>query len=270
MENPTATAVPPEPEIVVSNVVVEETLVPFRATVISTETESISEQFARCMIEGTKLAARIMSIVQLGVRTQEDYDDAAAELKLARAYLQTTGDLCEPVRNITYSLYNRVLSTKKMLQMPVEEQLKPLTNAILTFEREQEELRQREERRLAEEQRKAEENRKLESAAAAEAAGMDEQSVNEILEAPSTTPTPAASPTFQRAASVSRREAWCAEVTDLWALVKAAAKDKRLLPLLEANMPALNAQARSLKQALAIPGVRAVDKGSVAVRGART
>ncbi len=82
-----------------------------------------------------------------------------------------------------------------------------------------------------------------------------------ILTAPSTAPAPVAAPTFNRVKGLGHRENWCAEVTDLWSLVKAVAKNKALLPLLEANLPALNAQARSLKTALQIPGVRAVNKG---------
>jgi hypothetical protein len=129
------------------------------------------------------------------------------------------------------------------------------------FEREQEELRQRLQREAEAKQRQEEEERRLAAATAAEAVGLSEQGVQTILTAPDTAPAPVAAPTFNRVKGLGHRENWCAEVTDFYALVKAVAKDKKLLPLLEANMPALNAQARSLKTAMQLPGVRAVNKG---------
>lgn len=266
MGTQTHAVAPPQPEVDGWNVVAEEELVPLHATVISTDLNPVTQRLVEFERDGLALGARIGGIIELGVKDQDTYNCAAALITEGKAFVKTTDDFFEPIRSITFALYNRVLGRKKGVQSPVADRLKPLAGAIIYFEREQEELRQREERRLAEEQRKAEEERKLQAAAAAEKADMDETSVQQILDAPSVAPAPAAAPTFQRAAGVSRREAWCAEVLDLHALVKAVAKDKKLLPLLEANMPALNAQARAMKTALAIPGVRAVDKGSVAVR----
>lgn len=54
---------------------------------------------------------------------------------------------------------------------------------------------------------------------------------------------------------------WKAEVGDLMALVKAVALGTTSITFLQANMTALNAQAASLKGALAIPGVKAFDDG---------
>ncbi len=245
------------------NVIAEAEIIPLHATVISTEKESVSERLVKYEADGLILAQQMSG---LKVSDQDTYNQAGELFLSGKAFIKDASDFCEPIRLITYGLYQKVLDVKKRLLGPVEGNLQPLANEIKRFERVQEENRQAEERRLAEEQRKQEEERKLQAATAAEAVGMDEVSVQEILAAPSTTPAPAAMPTFQRVAGMSSRENWCAEVVDFYALVKAVAKDKKLLPLLSANLPALNAQARSLKTALAIPGVRAVDKGSLVGR----
>src|SRR5208283_2220058 len=140
----------------------------------------------------------------------------------------------------------------------LETALNVASGRLKKFERDQEELRQRLEREAQEKQRREQAEMKLESAVAAEA-------VETILAAPVTAPAPVVAPTFNRVKGLGHRENWCAEedptTGGLWALCKAIAKNKSLLPLVEANMPALNAQARSLKTAMQIPGFKAVNKG---------
>ena len=248
----------------VLNAVLTAEIVPFHASVVSQGPESVTEKLARYEQSGLALFERMVAI---SVTDQETYDLAAGLLKEERAFSKETTEFFEPIREITYGMYQRVLEIKKGIQGVVQQQASLLSKSVIDFERKQEAERQRLQRELEERQRREQDELKLQAAAAAEAAGCDEASMQTILNAPDTTPKPIAPPTFQRVSNVIRREAWAAEVTDLWALVKAVAKDKKLLPLLEANMPALNAQARSLKTAMQIPGVRAVDKGSVAVRG---
>ncbi|MEX3929782.1 hypothetical protein AB4Y36_38225 [Paraburkholderia sp. BR10936] len=67
-------------------------------------------------------------------------------------------------------------------------------------------------------------------------------------------------------AGVSTRTNWTAECTDLAALVAYVAEHPEYLNLLQANQQALTALAKAQKTALAIPGVRAFDRGSVAIR----
>ena len=66
---------------------------------------------------------------------------------------------------------------------------------------------------------------------------------------------------------VAFRTTWHAEVLDLELLVLACATGKAPLALLLPNMVTLNAQARSLKKEMNIPGVRAVPDEGVAARG---
>jgi hypothetical protein len=241
-----------------SNVVVTAEIVPLFASVVSSEPESISRKMTRYVEQGQALAENLAGI---HARDQESYELLASVVLECKEFIKLTTKEVEPFRLITHGLYQKALELKRTIQESVETNLQAASNDLKAFERKQEEERQRIQRELEARQRQEEEERRLEAATAAEAVGLSEQAVQTILEAPSVTPAPVAAPTFNRIKGLGHREVWCAEVTDLWALVKAAAKNKALLPLLEANMPALNAQARSLKTALQIPGVRAVNKG---------
>jgi len=76
----------------------------------------------------------------------------------------------------------------------------------------------------------------------------------------------AATPFVPPVQGLSFTEHWHAEVESLHALVKAAASDPNLLAYLDANMVPLNALARSQKDSMAIPGVKAVKETSSSVR----
>jgi hypothetical protein len=87
---------------------------------------------------------------------------------------------------------------------------------------------------------------------------------DEIASLPPAAITPAALPT-----GISARETWSARVDDLGALVRAAAGHAPWIALLKPDMVALNAQARSLRSRLAIPGVSAVKTTGVASRSGK-
>ena len=70
-----------------------------------------------------------------------------------------------------------------------------------------------------------------------------------------------------KVAGIGTRETYAARVTDLKALVQAAAAEpERYLHYLQADQAALNAQARRLKESLRIPGVEPVKSSSTTVR----
>ena len=64
------------------------------------------------------------------------------------------------------------------------------------------------------------------------------------------------------------RENWDAEGFDLWATIQAVAKDKSLMDVLMFDPSALRARAKLQKRNFNVPGCRAYDKGSVAIRAA--
>lgn len=254
-----------------ANVIESETMLPLVATLVSTRRESVKIQLEALEKEGIELANKMA----ITVTDQASYDTACLTHQMAKSFIDRAGGYIEPLRAITFSIYNKVLGRKKTVLGNVENNLKPLANNILAYERAREAERIAEQQRLERLQKEDEDNRRLALAQSAEQAGMDETSIEEILAAPSIAPTPVAAPTYSRVAGTGSRDAWAAEPAEgldaakaLLTLVRAAAKKDgaHLLVYLEANMTAINGQARIAKAALAIPGFRGINKGSLVNR----
>jgi hypothetical protein len=86
-------------------------------------------------------------------------------------------------------------------------------------------------------------------------------------EMPVYVPAPTVAPRYVAPAGVSTTQRWKAEVTSLRLLCRAIAEGTVPAHYVEANMTALNGMARANKQALNIPGVRAVADTTVSARG---
>lgn len=254
-----------ELEVMEKNVVMSAEIVPLFAQVTTTEKESVAEQLMKFESEAVTLKTTLDAIE---VKDQESYDLCADKVDEGKKFVKAKTEWFEPIRLLTYGLYQKVLDTRGGIIKALDASVTVKDASLKKFEREKEEERQRIQRELEAKQRREDEERRLQAATAAEAVGLSEQAVETILTAPDTTPAPVAAPTFTRRTGLGHRENWCAEVTDFHALVKHVAKNKTLLSLLYEYSPKektstnLNAQARSLKTALQLPGVRAVNKGS--------
>lgn len=129
---------------------------------------------------------------------------------------------------------------------------------------------QAEHKRLAAEQAErdrlaAVEQKRLEKRAETAAEKGDDAKA-EVLEQAATQVAAPPPPPPTKAAGVHTVTTWSAELTDKMELIKAAAANPTLAPFLEADMTKLNAQARSLKGEMDIPGVRAVPTTGVSAR----
>jgi len=210
----------------------------------------------------------------LGIRIvdQDSYNAAVEAGKSAAGFIKRWKEWIQHPYDIVYGTYQRILQTKKAIEGPAEEAKRHCGNEILRWDREQEQARLAEQRRREEQQRQQEEERKLVAAAEAEQAGASEETVQQIVKQQSTAPKPTVAPTYQKAAGTSVRANWSGEVTDFKLLVKAAAKDAKLLSLLEINQPALNAMARIHEATLCdvVPGTRGVNKGAASFRAPRS
>ena len=89
-----------------------------------------------------------------------------------------------------------------------------------------------------------------------------------IAETAAIAPVVSLVPEAPKAAGVSFRSNWKAEVTDLAALIAEAAGNKERVSLLKADESALNALAKATKGAVHIPGVRFYDDRITSVRRA--
>jgi len=239
--------------------------------------------------QGSTLARTIDA---LQVTTPETYVEAGHLLLTVAAYIKRVGEIMDPVVTAAHHAHQVALQQRAKLLGPAETAKRTLGQRRTAYEqeierqrREAEAVRQREQERLeaaertrvAAEQRRLQaeaEERQLAEAAAAEAVGdaeLAERIVSErqVVELPAPRPVllpPVSVPTLPRVAGVSSRESWRAEVTDLMVLVKAVAAGIQPITLVEANMVALNGLARSLKQAMRVPGVRAKNDPSTSTR----
>lgn len=134
-----------------------------------------------------------------------------------------------------------------------------LNRVMVKWTEEQERIRREEERRLQEEARKKAEEDALQQALEAEAAG-EKQEAEAIIAEPVYVPPINVNSFVPKSKESHIRETWSAEVMNLKTLVEAIGQGKAPLQAVVADMTFLNGQARSYKQALSIPGVRAVSK----------
>lgn len=199
---------------------------------------------------------------ELQITDQPSYEYAVTSHNQAHELEKRIIAHYEPMREAAKAAYDAVLEAKKRDLDPVAEVKKILSRSIASFEVEQERERQREQARQDDEALKAAEEKRKQEVAELKKAGASKEEIKEVKSAPVTAISPEIQPTFQRSASVSKPiEKWSAEVqgaAGFLALVKAVAKGEQPVSLLEPNMVALNGMARSLKDTMNIPGVKAV------------
>lgn len=235
--------------------------------------------------------ARALQIVD-----QSSYMQAAEMLKGIKALRKEINATFDPIIGKAFEAHKMAVAQKKNAETPLVEAENILKRSVVSFEAEQERIRREAERRAREEAARMERERqeqirraeeearqraeeeKLAAAVEAEAEGAPAEDVEAILDAPVhvapvvvfTPPivTPVVPQTFERAAGVSKpRENWSAVVDDPLALIRYVAEHPDCIEFLTPNMPALNAQARSKKLGMSIPGVRAVNNPSINVGG---
>jgi hypothetical protein len=247
------------------NLVAEEKQDPIFARVVSADKVMVSARLA----EFDQKAIEVANNLAIEVKDQATYDLATHNFSTGKAFVEEVSQFIEPARVVTWNLYQKVMGRKKAILDTVERNIKAAGQNILQFERAQEEKRRMAQIEADRKAREQEETRRINMAAAAEKAGMSTESVEKILETPSTAPRPIVAETFQRSSVMGKtREAWKAEPLDenaFLTLVRAAGKKdgKHLLAYLQLNEAALNAHARATKTAMQIPGYKAVDGGTL-------
>jgi hypothetical protein len=172
--------------------------------------------------------------------------------KRVKAYWE---DDVESARNLHKSL----VAKRDAMLVPVGERKNALRLGMKAFEDEQERAR-----RAAQEAAEAEARRIAEEAALARAVELERNGNKAAAEAVMAAPVVAAPVVVEKTVpagfGAATRRTWSAEVFDLIALAKAAAEGKVSMEAIEPNTTFLNGMARALKGALAIPGVKAVEK----------
>jgi hypothetical protein len=182
---------------------------------------------------------------------------ALENVKMLRAAEKRITEYFEPARKAADDAKKEILRLRDGLIAPIVEARSIYDRKAMAYEQEQRQIAEQEQRRLEEEARKQEEDRLLLDAIAAEERGEKEEAAA-IMAEPVTTPVIPIQPRVAQVEGVSTQTRWSADVTDLLALVKYVAAHPEWISLLEPSMPNLNRLAVAQRQALSIPGVRAV------------
>lgn len=156
--------------------------------------------------------------------------------------------------------HKAAVAEKKRDDGPLDEAQRYLKQLMIQYDLEEEKKRRLEQARLEAEAKKRAEEEALELAATMEAAGAHDAAAA-VLDAPLDTPVVVAPPKqTPKVEGFKYRSIWNAEVTSLLQLVNAVADGSVPVDCLLPNQQLLDAQARALKTALRIPGVRAVER----------
>jgi hypothetical protein len=167
-----------------------------------------------------------------------------------------------PIINAAHKAHKEACDQRRKVEAPLLEGEAILKLSMANYNEELERKAKEKQRKLEDLARRLAEEATLQAAIHAEAQGN-----NEVAEAIISTPIEVA-PIVQVAEvtkieGVSYRENWRAEIVSLMELVKAIASGSMPITLVVANEVALNQMARALKNAMNIPGVRAVCEKTV-------
>lgn len=136
---------------------------------------------------------------------------------------------------------------------------------ILAFQNEQERIARELQAKVDEEARK--EREKLEKKAAKAEAKGKEDKAEELREEAETRVAPMITSAAPKLEGIATRKTWKVKVTDKQALLKHIVHVRPdLLPLVKIDLSGLNAQARSLKGELVLPGLEVSEEVSLAAR----
>ena len=198
------------------------------------------------------------------IATTEQYELAGDRLRGIKALRQKIAETFDQHIKRAHEAHKALVKEKSDAEAPLTAAEGIYKRAMLTFQQDQERRRQEEQARAEEAARK--EREKLEAQAAkAEERGKVEKA--ETLRAVATTiATPVIASTTPKVSGISTRSTWRAEVTSKPDLIKAVAAGTVPMAALDPNDTFLNQQARSLKNELNYPGVKAVEEKSLASR----
>lgn len=199
------------------------------------------------------------------IENPTDHEDAKIFFRDLKAAEKRVEDKLGPIIDAAHKTHKGLTTLRAEILAPITAAYKAVSMKCLAFEDVQRKKAEEAQRIAQEAARKAEEERQLADAIAAEQSG-DKQGAEEIMAVPVSVPVVQVAPAIAEVKGVSSRVTWGAEVTSLIALVKYVAEHQEWIGLLQANGPALNKIAQAQKDALKIPGVKAVATRSMSAR----
>jgi len=214
-----------------------------------------------------------IQIQSIQIIDQDSYDNAANVLLTIKRWRKDWELYWSPLKASAYKTWKDICAKHGEPDKMAETSEAIVKQKILAWDQEQERIRQEAQRKAEAEAKAKEEAERKARAAEMEMLEVDDADIEAVLSAPSTAVAEVVQPTYQKVSSISTRANWCAEVTDLKALFKALGSGKfKLNPdqttkTKEFFESLLKPQATANTSTLNIPGVVAVNRPSVGVRG---
>ena len=222
--------------------------------------------------DGRRLETKALSVAErakaIQIIDQPSYDLAVDFAKGIKALRNEAELHHRPVIDAAHKTHKAAVEALKRIDAPLEQAERTVKGTMAAWTIEQERIRRAEEERIRLElqrQQEAELEQQIELAEAEGASNVELESL--IEQAAMVAPTaPTVAPTYQKASGVSVRKTFAAEVTSLRQLIQFVAAKPEYEYLLKVDETKLNGLARMQGAGLRIPGVRVIEKSSVAVR----
>lgn len=226
------------------------------------------------IVDGSGVAAKALTFPEqakaLSIQDAITYQRACDFLLGIKALRVEIAETFDPHIKRAHEAHKALVKEKQDAEAPLAEAERLTKTAMVAYDNEQARLQREEEQRRTAALRREEEERRLAEAIELEAVAREtgdagfQQQAEALIEAPVHVPTVAVAPLTPKVTGISYRESWSAKVTNVAALIKFVAANPQFANLLTVNQTALNAQARSLKAQMQIPGVEAVCTRDVA------
>lgn len=197
---------------------------------------------------------------------QDSYNLAATTLREIADLEKEIKAHHSPMKTAAQTAHKATVAAEKKFLDPLTKAKSIIKGALSGWEVEQRKIREEAQRQAIIKAEKKEEEERLARAEAAEKAGKSETEVDKILDTPKPVTVAPVKPTFESAPGVGTRETWKAEVTDIHALCMSVGRGETPATAIQANMPVLNAMARSAKDTMSVPGVKAVMETGIVTR----
>lgn len=195
---------------------------------------------------------------QISIKTMDDYVRAGEIMLTIKAIRKKITDTFKPIKQKMDAAKQEVLDQERAADAPLKEAESWLSPQIITWNREQERIRQEEEARLREIARKEEEERQLQEAILAEQSGQKEEA-EAIMDAPVQAAPVVVPKSVPKVAGMSIRDNWKFRITN-----------EKLIPreYLKVDEVKIGQVVRAMKSAANIPGVEVYNEGTVSGRRA--
>jgi len=215
----------------------------------------------------TEVNKFVLGAQALVVETKEEHEMGSELLRDLTFAKRKVEDVFRPMKQAAHNAHKTITGQERAMLDPIKQAVQTISKKLTVYEREQIRIAEAEARRKADAQKRIEEEEALREAQQLAEAGQEDEA-EAVLEAVAEAPTPVVQPQpeISRVAGVGSTTRWKAEVTSPILLVRHIANNPGMVHLIKFDQVALNSLARSQRESLDVPGVRAVSETSKSVR----